>query len=224
MAKSCVGLIFHGIGVPKRDLEPGEGAYWITEAQYHDVLDQICALPDPSRIRISFDDGNLSDLEIGLPGLQERGLTADFFVLSGRIGKAGSLNIADIRALQAAGMGIGSHGVDHRAWSKLEPTELRAELDLSRATLENICDVQICSAAIPFGAYNSAVLRALKQAGYTTAYSSDGGSMMPDTFLRPRSSVRKDTRQLEIANILGGKMPFVRRLRRLAGMIRKRVF
>ena len=217
---SCTGLIFHGIGIPKRDLEPGEAPYWISAARYAEVLDRVAALPDPGAVCITFDDGNLSDLEIGLNGLLERGLRADFFVLSGRIGKAGSLDVADIRALQASGMGIGSHGVNHRAWSKLSPADLRSELEVSRAVLEDVCNAQVCTAAIPFGAYNAGVLRALRQAGYNCAYSSDGGKMNPTAFLRPRSSVREG---IERSDILSGHMNLSRRIRRLAGMLSKRV-
>ena len=218
------GLIFHGIGTPKRDLEPGEAAYWITEADYAKVLDLICALPDPGVVRISFDDGNLSDLEIGLPGLLKRRLTADFFVLSGRIGSAGSLNTSDIQTLQKEGMGIGSHGVNHRAWSMLDTSALREELKVSRAALEAICNTQIRSAAIPFGAYNAAVLRALRRAGYTTAYSSAGGNMKENTFLQPRSSVRTDTSLAAISDMFAGRMSFGRRLRRFAGLAHKQLF
>jgi peptidoglycan/xylan/chitin deacetylase (PgdA/CDA1 family) len=224
MTTMRTGLIFHGIGTPKRDLEPGEAAYWITQAQYHHVLDVICDLPSPDLVYISFDDGNISDLEIGLPGLLERGLTADFFVLTGRIGQEGSLGIEDILALQNAGMGIGSHGVDHRAWSRLDATALRRELETSLATLEGLCNTKIRTAAIPFGAYNATVLRALRRAGYMTAYSSDGGQMRDNSFLRPRSSVRGDTSLADVSDILAHKMHMGRRLRRTVGMLRKKMF
>ena len=55
-------------------------------------------------MRISFDDGNASDLEIGLPALLERGLTATFFVLAGRLGRPGSLDADEVaRCSRTAG-------------------------------------------------------------------------------------------------------------------------
>lgn len=219
-----IGLIFHGIGTPARTLEPGEAPYWISKDHFASVLDQICALPDPGNIRISFDDGNLSDLEIGLPLLLERGLQADFFVLTGRIGKPGSLDIGDILALQTAGMTIGSHGINHLKWSSLGPQMLRAEVMRSRTALEAICGKQVHSAAIPFGAYNADVLRALRAAGYTSVYSSDGGTMKPHAFLRPRSSVRTGMSPSETHDILASKMSLRRQIRRKIGIVRKRLF
>lgn len=224
MAKPHVGLIFHGIGTPARTLEPGEAPYWISKDHYTSVLDQICALSDSSKIRISFDDGNRSDLEIGLPLLLERDLQADFFILTGRIGKPGSLDVDDILTLQAAGMQIGSHGINHLKWSSLTPEGLHSEVEESRQMLEAVCAKPMHSAAIPFGAYNAGVLRALRAAGYTSVYSSDGGTMKPDAFLRPRSSVRTGMSTSETRDILAGKISLRRQIRRSIGIARKHLF
>src|SRR5690349_7096366 len=100
-----VNVCFHGIGTPQRELEPGEAPYWVSEAAFHEVLDEIAGWP---RIRISFDDGNASDLDLALPALVERGLTADFFVLAGRLESEGSLDVDAVRELCRAGMTIGT--------------------------------------------------------------------------------------------------------------------
>lgn len=222
MTEPQIGLIFHGIGTPGRSLETGEAPYWISPDLFAGVLDKVSALPDPKVVRISFDDGNISDLEIGLPMLIERGLKADFFVLTGRIGQGGSLDAAGIRALQNAGMGIGSHGIAHTDWSRLDDAALMDELVTSRKRLEDICGTSVQKAGIPFGAYNSRVLRALKRAGYIAAFSSDGGRMCAKAFLRPRTSIRAGMGANEIDAIIAGEMGWSRRLRRMAGMARRR--
>lgn len=224
MAQPRIGIIFHGIGTPARTLEPGEAPYWISKDHYASVLDLICALPDLGKIRISFDDGNLSDLEIGLPLLLERGLSADFFVLTGRIGKPGSLDGNHILALQAAGMRIGSHGINHLKWSNLTPADLRSELQESRGMLETICGRPVHSAGIPFGAYDAGVLRALRAAGYTSVYSSDGGSMAAHGFLRPRSSIRTGMSMSYIQDLLAAKISLQWRIRHKISITRKQLF
>jgi peptidoglycan/xylan/chitin deacetylase (PgdA/CDA1 family) len=223
MADQWSGLIFHGVGAPERELEPGEAPYWISASFFEDILDAVQSLAAPYRVRLSFDDGNRSDHEIALPALLKRNLKADFFVLTGRLGQPGSLNPAQIRALQAAGMGIGSHGIDHRNWAKLDPAALQHELAASRKTLEALCGTSIQTAGVPFGAYNARVLRGLAATGYVCAYTSDGGTMQPDAFLRPRSSVRCDMALEDVINILEGRMGGARsRVRRSLGMMRKR--
>ena len=53
-------------------------------------------------MRISFDDGNASDLDIALGALLERGLVGSFFVVAGRIGSRGSLDSDGLRELESA--------------------------------------------------------------------------------------------------------------------------
>lgn len=217
-------LNFHGIGTPARSLEPGEADYWIDADRFRAVLDRIAGHPDQERLSITFDDGNISDLTIAAPELHRRGLAARFFVLTDRIGKAGSLDEDGIRALIGGGMCIGSHGVAHRDWASLSPGELDGELGRSKAVLEQICREPVRSAAIPFGRYNAAVLAALRISGYAAAYSSDGGSMESTDFLRPRTSIRRDMTDLEVDRILAGRLQPSRLLRRTIAMSMKRWF
>ncbi|WP_226689830.1 polysaccharide deacetylase family protein [Ruegeria arenilitoris] len=218
-----IGLNFHGIGTPARDLEEGEAPYWLSRAQFSDVLDRVAASPDPKAFVLTFDDGNLSDYEIALPALNQRGLTATFFVLTGRLDETGSLARDHVKALLAAGMGIGSHGIAHVAWSELEAETLEQELTQSRDVLQELCGGPVTKAGIPFGRYNARVLRALRRNGYRTAFSSDTGYMSDTAFLRPRTSLRGDMTPTEIDAILAGQMPAARRLRRAVGMIRKQL-
>lgn len=215
-------LNFHGIGTPRRALEPGEADYWISAERFRDVLDRIAGHPEHERLCITFDDGNISDLDIAIPELQRRGFRAEFFMLTGRIGEPGSLDTHDIRALVRAGMGIGSHGIAHRDWTSLSAGELDDELNASRAMLEEICGEPVRSAAIPFGRYNAAVLHALRKAGYAAVYSSDGGSMDISAFLRPRTSIRADTTDLALDRIFAGWLSPSLRLRRTLAMSVKR--
>lgn len=217
-----IGINFHGIGTPERPLEPGEAPYWLSVEQFERVLDRIAAGPDPNRFTITFDDSNLSDHDIALPALVTRGLRARFFVLTGRIGQAGSLDADHLRTLQDAGMTIGSHGIDHLAWPTLEDATLARELEVSRAQLEAICEHPVTEAGVPFGRYDARVLRALRVAGYTAAWSSDGGTWKKNAFLRPRTSLRGDMTDHEIQAVLSGRVAPLRRLRRSFGMARRR--
>ena len=218
-----IGINFHGIGAPARDLEDGEAPYWLAEAQFTRVLDRIASAPDPHQFVVTFDDGNLSDYEIALPALKQRGLTATFFVLTGRLDEPGSLGREHVQALISAGMSIGSHGIAHVDWSLLEPAALDTELSQSREVLQELCAQQVTEAGIPFGCYNARVLRALRQHGYRVAFSSDMGLMNDAAFLRPRTSLRGDMTETEFDALLAGRMPPAKQLRRALGMTRKRL-
>jgi peptidoglycan/xylan/chitin deacetylase (PgdA/CDA1 family) len=217
-----IGLIFHGIGIPGRVLEPGEAPYWLSTEKFVSILDRIAASPHREAFFLSFDDGNCSDHDIALPCLAARGLVADFFVLTGRIGRPGSLSPDQVLALQAAGMRIGSHGIGHRNLRHLSDTDLLDELSGSRATLEQLCGLPIATLGLPFGAYDRRVLQAARAAGYQAVYSSDRGRMRSDRFLRPRSSVSEAMTPQEIEDILSARLAMRARLSRAAGMARRR--
>lgn len=182
-----VNVCFHGIGTPQRDLEPGEAAYWVSKSQFEHVLDEITAWPG---LAISFDDSNKSDIEIGLPALRERGLTAKFFILAGRIHDRGSLGQSDIHALVESGMTIGSHGMDHRPWRGLDPVTRRREFEEARAIIENLAQVPVEEAALPLGRYDRTTLAQLKKLKYRRIHTSDRRLARPDAWIQPRFSVR----------------------------------
>ncbi len=105
-----------GLARPSARSSRARHRYWITVDAFHGILDAIAGRPD---VRISFDDGNASDLDIGLGALLERGLVGSFFVVAGRIGSRGSLDADGLRELSRHGMTIGTHGMDHRPWRGL---------------------------------------------------------------------------------------------------------
>lgn len=215
--RKLVGLNFHGVGTPRRDLEDNEELYWLDEADFLRALDQL-SYKNPKHFVLTFDDGNASDYDIALPALLERGLHATFFILTGRIGQPGSLNAKQIVALHEHGMGIGSHGITHTAWTALSCAALENELIQSKAALERLISASVVSAGIPFGLYNRTVLTGLRKAGYTAAYSSDGGTMCCDRFLRPRTSLKNTMNNDDMESIMSGDLSLSRQLRRAAGM------
>jgi peptidoglycan/xylan/chitin deacetylase (PgdA/CDA1 family) len=182
-----INVCFHGVGAPARELEPGEARYWVTTGTFHAVLDEIATWPDVS---ISFDDGNASDVEHGLPALRDRGLTATFFVLARRLGLPGSLAGDDVRALREAGMTIGTHGMDHRPWRRLPPEARERELVTARERIAAAAGAPVTEAACPLGRYDRRLLADLRRLGYTRVHTSDRRHARPDAWLQPRFSVR----------------------------------
>ena len=195
-----VNLCFHGIGTPERPLEPGEAQYWIDERTYLDILDVVS---DRLDVRLSFDDGNASDVAIGLPGLLERGLNAEFYVLAGRIGEPGSLTADEVRALQSAGMTIGSHGWHHTSWRDARGDRIDAELVGARTTIADIVGRPVTVAACPLGLYDRRVLGELRRHGYTKVMTSDRAVARSGSWLQPRFSVRAGDDAAYVAALLG---------------------
>jgi peptidoglycan/xylan/chitin deacetylase (PgdA/CDA1 family) len=182
-----INLTFHGIGEPDRRLDTGEDDVWLSRTQFLSALD---ALGQRSDVRITFDDGNASDLELALPALRSRGLTATFFVVAGRIGTPGFLDERGLRVLQRAGMTIGSHGMSHRPWRQLAPVALHEELVEARRRLEEVVGNPVTVAACPFGSYDRRALRMLRRWEYRHVYTSDRGTALASDWIQPRNTVR----------------------------------
>lgn len=181
-----INICFHGIGAPRRELESDEGGYWISQDLYHRIVDEVAGRDD---VALSFDDGNVSDIEIGLAPLLDTGRAADFFVLAGRFGKPGSLSPNEVRELQINGMRIGTHGMDHVPWRHL-PAELRhRELAEARSAIAEVTGRPVTEAALPLGRYDRRLLRELRQRNYARVFTSDRRRARVGAWLQPRYSV-----------------------------------
>lgn len=214
-----LNVCFHGIGEPIRALEPGEERYWVPTDRFHRILDELSGWP---RLRISFDDGNASDLQIGLPALLQRGLRADFFVIAGRLGQRGSLDADGVRQLRRCGMSIGSHGMRHRSWRGLAAAEAVEELIEARQRLAAVAGAEVHTAACPLGAYDRRVLNELRRLGYTRIYTSDRRHARRGSWLQPRYSVRADdTPNTLRAEVLAGSSKLRRARNAAAGLVKR---
>jgi peptidoglycan/xylan/chitin deacetylase (PgdA/CDA1 family) len=186
---SVVNVTFHGIGPVQRDLDPGEGATWVSVEQFEQLLDAVAGRPE---VRISFDDGNASDLEIALPRLLERGLTAEFFLLAGRLGEPGRIDTAGVRELAGAGMAIGSHGWAHRDWRRIDDRAAEQEIHDAPRVLTALAGRPVSSVAVPFGSYDRHVLHRLRDAKVSRVYTSDGGRTRRGSWIQARNSAHHD--------------------------------
>lgn len=209
-AAAITGLCFHGIGEPTPGLEPDWEDYFISRDLFLAVLDEATGWPG---IALTFDDGYASDIEVALPALRERGLTATFFPVAGKLGQPGYVDAAGVRALSAAGMTVGSHGMWHRSWRDMDAQTEHEELVAARSLIESAAQATVRTAACPFGSYDRRALGALRQHGYEQVFTSDRRRARAGAWLQPRYSLlRIDTLSSIRENILAPR-PVAERLR-----------
>jgi peptidoglycan/xylan/chitin deacetylase (PgdA/CDA1 family) len=214
-----INLTFHGIGTPERALDPGEDAVWLDLPDFESVLDSVAGRDD---VRITFDDGNASDVAHALPALERRGLTATFFVVAGRLGAPGFLDAAGVRRLAGAGMSVGCHGMRHRAWGRLGAPDLREELLDAKRILEDVVEHPVTEAACPFGSYDRRALRSLRRGGYRHVYTSDRGTARPGDWLQTRNTVHRGERAGFVDRVLAEERSPYELVRRRAKQAAKR--
>lgn len=214
-------IILHGIGTPKRPLEPGEDVFWLSHQKFLTALDRIAEMGTAAP-QITFDDGNVSDVEIALPELLARGLTATFFLLTSRLGQPGSLTRADVTALAGSGQTIGLHGADHVDWSRLDEAGRVREYQSARDVLRDLSGQPVDEAAAPFGFYNRQVVTDLQNLGFRALHTSDRGPVYKGAFIRPRNCLEGPMDDAALDDALKGKVRPLRAIRRAFGVVRKR--
>ena len=139
---------------------------------------------------ITFDDGYVDNLAAS-EELLKRGMRASWFIVSGSIGRnpawpadgrpAGRLlNADELRTMQASGMEIGSHTVNHVRLTEVDDVRLAHELTDSKAELEDLLGDPVGSFAYPYGAVDSRCADAVKHAGYATACTTRTGWALRD--------------------------------------------
>ena len=73
------------------------------------------------------------------------------------------------------GIDIESHTVNHVHLDTLPYEEQLKELKDSKATIEKITNKEVLSIAFPFGDYNENTLKAVTEAGYSIAFTTNRG-------------------------------------------------
>ena len=117
-------------------------------------------------VTLGFDDGFASQYAAH-PKLLQYGMRATYYVNSGLLGKAGYMTMADVQRLQAAGMEIGGHTINHRVLAP-NPSDLIAQVCQDRVTLTD-AGLRVTSFAYPEGAYDPTAEDVVATCGYNSA-------------------------------------------------------
>ena len=200
-------------------------AYCVTSEAFADQLRLLVYLEKNKSLdtKITFDDGEQSQFHNALPLLTQLGFKGTYFVTPGLIGTAAKfLGWDDLKALQAAGHSIQSHGWSHKFLTFCSEAELAHELRASRQSLEENLGSPVEEISVPGGRWNRRVLQACAAAGYRRVYVSDpwveteiGGMKIVGRFM-----VRRTTTIAELEKIVA-KDPMTLRKLRLRSQVRE---
>ena len=179
-------MTFHGVRAAGRELANRERDAWLDAEAFKAILD---VLHRYQQVYVTVDDGNASDLRIIAPALKERNMRGSFFVPVRLLGYPGYMSKKDVKELAEMGCTVGSHGLSHCDWRRLNDKELMAEVRDSREILEQMLGRSVREASCPFGSYDFRVLRFLRKAGYRRVYTSDRSSASQQAWLQTRNTV-----------------------------------
>jgi peptidoglycan/xylan/chitin deacetylase (PgdA/CDA1 family) len=144
-----------------------------------ELLDAHAAGRARGLVGLTFDDGYADFATRAVPALLRYGFGATVYVVSGRIGTYNAwddgcprkplMTAEQIRTVAGAGMEVASHGRHHVSLPGTDDTELREELEESRAALEDIVQAPVTGFAYPYGHATEREVEAVRAAGYDHA-------------------------------------------------------
>jgi peptidoglycan/xylan/chitin deacetylase (PgdA/CDA1 family) len=128
---------------------------------------------------VTFDDGFRDFHSQAFPVLRQHGFSATMFLPTAFIGAQPlafkdreCLTWGEVRELRQAGIEFGSHTVNHPKLYELDAAQIRAELETSKAVIEQELGEPICSFAYPYAfpsadrSFVETFVRLLQDAGY----------------------------------------------------------
>lgn len=146
----------------------------ITMSELNDYIINNKEIPKKS-ILITFDDGYADNYVHAFPILKELDMKATIFVISSGIDGGYYMSSDQLKDMVNYGIDIESHTVNHVHLDTLSYEEQLKELKDSKATIEKVTNKEVLSIAFPFGDYNEDTLKAVTEAGYSIAFTTNRG-------------------------------------------------
>ena len=129
----------------------------------------------PSRaVVVTFDDGTEDNFTYAFPILLQYHIPATVFMISGNVGKPGSLSAEQILKMRRVGIHFGSHTVHHAYLPSLSIEQARQELSDSKEALQKL-GLSVDFLSYPAGGFTSEIIQAVQETGYRGACTTNRG-------------------------------------------------
>lgn len=147
----------------------------LTISEFNDYIINEKPIPEKS-ILITFDDGYMDNYTNAFPILKELDMKATIFVITSVIDDGSYyLSSERIKEMSDYGIDIESHTATHSHLNQLTYEEQLKELKDSKEKIESITGKKVLSVAYPYGDLDENSIKAVKEAGYSLAFTTNLG-------------------------------------------------
>lgn len=166
----------------------------------------------PARtVVLTFDGADKSIIQTAFPLLEEHGLPFTVFVPADKIGQGATMDWSDLKKLKKSA--LVSFGVHPSGYSRLaaeNEAEIKRQINNSRVALRKQLGVETDLLAYPFGEYDLAYKKAVKELGLAAAFGQQSGVAYAgdDFFALPRFTLTERYGDLERFQMAANALPF----------------
>ncbi len=154
------------------------GYHPLTMAEFSAIMEGQAAPPDKP-VLLTFDDGYVDNHSTVMPLLSKLGFPATLFMSPGVMDDKRFINWDQAADLRDNGWDIHPHGMTHPYLTKLTAEEQAYEITEARKQIEEKLGVTADVFCYPYGQYNNATLKILKDNGFRYAFTIDQGKTTP---------------------------------------------
>lgn len=158
----------------------GHGYHAVTLSALHEHWTRGVALP-ARPIVLTFDDGYRSHFTAARPVLAANGWVAVLDLDLSNTEETWGLSVRRVRLLLDDGWELAAHSLTHPDLTQIDDARLHEEVAGARARLRNLFGVPVEFYCYPAGRYDDRVVKAVRDAGYVGATTTDDGIAGPAT-------------------------------------------
>jgi peptidoglycan/xylan/chitin deacetylase (PgdA/CDA1 family) len=175
---SCVVLYYHSVPAERRQAFAGQLDVLLRKAKTIGVTDRVILEQGTLYAAVTFDDAFENFVDVALPELTKRNISATVFVITDALGKtfgpAGHaervMSTWQVQALPENLVTIGSHTSTHPYLPSLNESDAKRELAESRMKIEQILNRKVQLFSFPFGGFTNELVESCREAGYQRVF------------------------------------------------------
>ncbi|EDS78171.1 polysaccharide deacetylase family protein [Clostridium botulinum C str. Eklund] len=145
----------------------------LTLDELYDFFEKNIPIPKKSVV-LTFDDGYKDNYDTAYPILKKYGFKATVFVITNCIGTGEYLTEEQLKEMDKNGFDVESHTANHETLTELSYDKQYETVAKSKERLEKLLNKKVKYIAYPCGKYNNDTVKAVENAGYKMAVTTDG--------------------------------------------------